>query len=1138
MPLDVSTAKAEIQTLFQSLQGQITGVLASSSIPFVGAVAAPAGSLFFAALEAQITSALDAITDPVTATSIANALSSIPGVTATVQGNDVAISLDGNFAQTLTPETFNLGASAGGIGLDFGGTFAMTATATLNIDAKLDGTTGQLTLVDNGTEELKVGLAADLSLDAQGDLGFLEISATDKVPASHEVDVALTVNLPAGDPTTLPASPTVALTGRAGLDLDIVTKTSVDLLPTISTQFLANYDIATGGTSVSFKDVTIDVGSLLGPLSSIFEELDKLLNDGPIGTLLDIAVGPAPLIDSLADKFGLTPVLDVIPLIKDGDVSIADLLILKDRVQGQEPPAFFEALSIIDLVRDLSGSLAAGEINLGSFDLTADPKSTFAGIAGSAALAQLDSLLRDSGALNAIPELKESFSEKSGFTIPLLDDPSLVVDLLLNSLTGPTTLIEYNLPELELKGQAEAFLPLLGPIGLFLRGAASANADLSIGYDTAGLASDGSVLERLADGLYFTTAARSGPINTDKNSPGYNPTGFEPVAIANAKIDAGAGVRAVIVEASVSGGVGIGVQGFFENDDGDGRLRLADIFSDPACFLDPLTGRAFADVSVEITIGFDPFSFSKRIPLASTILADFDLNTCHTVLLTDKGLAHLDGTSLVLHTGTLANLRELPPGTPGQDVAEPYIIRNAVDANGVPIVGTLDVAAFGFRQSFGAPGAPPAQITGNLGQQNDTLVIAKDVTQGANVTGNGGHDYMEGGAGGDTFDGGEGNDFLVGNDGNDVLTGGNNDDVLDGGKGADTLDGGLGRDKVSYEFANTDSQTGIFLVKGVDGKLRAFGGDASGDTLANIEEIVGTQFKDILQANDLPAEPGSYNTLEGLGGDDILTGAPNRNDYLLGGVGGDWIDGGIDDGFFDGNNPAIIDGTSYLSSFGAVTIDLQERIFRGGDAERDILTRIEAIQGSSGNDTIKGDAVNNIFDGWNGDDILEGRGGTDTIRGGIGNDTVFAAADGDKLDGGGSINDPGRDLLTYRNYAGGGVTVSLFAGTGTGGDQIVFAARTDAPAVLVAGHSTFEDLEGTENAAAGDSLTGDVGYNTIRGLAGNDSLFGNAGNDTLIGGAGADHLDGGEGIDVADYSQSGAGVIVNLFTGTGFGGDA
>lgn len=358
MALDVATAKAAIHSLFESLESKVTEALASSAIPLLGAVAAPSGAFFFAAIEQRIAEALDSIPAGADlAVSIAAALSNVPGfsgISATVQGDDVAISLGGNYSLGLAPETFNLGATAGSIGLDLGGTFATTVMATLAVTARLDGSTGQVTLVDNGTDEIKLGVTADLSINGEGDLGFLKISATDKDPAAHEVDVALTLDLPSGDPTLSGALP-FTLSGQAGLDLEIVTTTPVDLLPTISTEFVANYDLATGAAAVSFKDVTIDVGSLLGPLAGIFRELDELLNDGPVGTLLDIVVGPLPLIDDLADKLGLTNALDVIPLIKDGDVSLADLLILKDSVTGQGTSPFFEALAIIDLVRDLSG---------------------------------------------------------------------------------------------------------------------------------------------------------------------------------------------------------------------------------------------------------------------------------------------------------------------------------------------------------------------------------------------------------------------------------------------------------------------------------------------------------------------------------------------------------------------------------------------------------------------------------------------------------------------------------------------------------------------------------------------------------------------------------------------------------------
>ena len=136
-----------------------------------------------------------------------------------------------------------------------------------------------------------------------------------------------------------------------------------------------------------------------------------------------------------------------------------------------------------------------------------------------------------------------------------------------------------------------------------------------------------------------------------------------------------------------------------------------------------------------------------------------------------------------------------------------------------PAPDQLDITAFGITQRFGIAGAPPTQISGNLGLGNDRLTVAKDVLQDATVAGQSGDDYISGGAGNDTFDGGADNDFLVGNDGDDVLTGGSGDDVLDGGKGADDLNGGSGRDKVGSEFANADTRIGVFVTSGLDGRL-------------------------------------------------------------------------------------------------------------------------------------------------------------------------------------------------------------------------------------------------------------------------------------------------------------------------------
>ena len=102
------------------------------------------------------------------------------------------------------------------------------------------------------------------------------------------------------------------------------------------------------------------------------------------------------------------------------------------------------------------------------------------------------------------------------------------------------------------------------------------------------------------------------------------------------------------------------------------------------------------------------------------------------------------------------------------------------------------------------------------------------------VYGEGGHDWLGGDAGNDHLHGGEGNDSLVGGQGNDHLYGGEGDDSLRGSEGADHLDGGPGVDKANYwySFSGVD----VDLAAGV-----ARGGEAEGDTLVSVENVVGSK---------------------------------------------------------------------------------------------------------------------------------------------------------------------------------------------------------------------------------------------------------------------------------------------------------
>ncbi|MGL4961126.1 MAG: calcium-binding protein [Inquilinus sp.] len=244
---------------------------------------------------------------------------------------------------------------------------------------------------------------------------------------------------------------------------------------------------------------------------------------------------------------------------------------------------------------------------------------------------------------------------------------------------------------------------------------------------------------------------------------------------------------------------------------------------------------------------------------------------------------------------------------------------------------------------------------------------------------------------------------------------------------------------------------------------------------------------------------GGANRLVGLGGDDVLDGMDGQN-VLLGGDGNDLLRGGGGADVLDGG--AGIDTISYSTSYtyGAVRVDLSSGLAIGHDAQRDVFSGIENVEGTYGyDDVLTGDAGANTLTGIGGNDTLSGGAGNDLLNGGIGADVLNGGA--------------GSDVATYVDSAA-AVVVNLTAGTGTGGD-----AQGD---VLV----------GVEN------VNGSLGTDTLTGNASATALFGDAGNDILRGGGGADALDGGTGTDLVSYYDSSAGVTANLATGAGTGGDA
>jgi len=255
---------------------------------------------------------------------------------------------------------------------------------------------------------------------------------------------------------------------------------------------------------------------------------------------------------------------------------------------------------------------------------------------------------------------------------------------------------------------------------------------------------------------------------------------------------------------------------------------------------------------------------------------------------------------------------------------------------------------------------------------------------------------------------------------------------------------------------------------------------------AGNDTFYGTSDSDVINGGD------GDDVLHGGAGDDVLAGEGGYN-LLYGDAGNDTLiggDGGYSQAQYDGAPAGIVAdlGTGVVSNDGYGTTDT--------------LVNISGIEGSAYADTITA--------GANGA-IVYGMGGSDTITGGTGDDFISGGAGDDTLDGGAGVN-----TVDYSNDLG-AVTVDLSAGTAADGWS---------------DNDTLTNFTNVEGSFYDDNITGDSGDNVITALGGDDTISGGDGNDTLIGGSGNDTLDGGAGSDTADYELAGAGVTVNLSTGS------
>ena len=423
--------------------------------------------------------------------------------------------------------------------------------------------------------------------------------------------------------------------------------------------------------------------------------------------------------------------------------------------------------------------------------------------------------------------------------------------------------------------------------------------------------------------------------------------------------------------------------------------------------------------------------------------------------------------------------------------------------------------------------------------------------------------------------GGAGNDQLIGNDLNNDLYGGDGadliygtagdahiwgelgDDMFFGGAGNDVLDGGDGTDTAAF----WDAASGVTVNLAVSGVQDTGGADT--DTLSDVENLVGTDFDDLLigdGGNNILAGRAGNDELYGGSGNDVLDGGAG-NDQVIGGAGNDLVYGEAGNDTFYGDagddslwggagndyfyNSSASPGTDtleggtgndvYILQPGDTVIEnvnggIHDHV--GADFSLTLFTNVEWLT-FLGSDNLNGvgNSSDNILFGNDGDNLFLGLGGIDVLWGGEGNDTLYGGNGNDQVEGREGNNflwgGDGSDLLNsmpgsadiMRGDSGDDVYVfqledTIIEASDGGRDEIIVElSMTLSGNIEDLTLMGSDNLNGTGN-SVNNSLTGNNGNNVLLGLQGHDGLIGNGGNDSLYGAEGNDGLVGGAGNDV------------------------
>jgi len=256
------------------------------------------------------------------------------------------------------------------------------------------------------------------------------------------------------------------------------------------------------------------------------------------------------------------------------------------------------------------------------------------------------------------------------------------------------------------------------------------------------------------------------------------------------------------------------------------------------------------------------------------------------------------------------------------------------------------------------------------------------------------------------------------------------DDTFIGTSAVDSFDGNLGSDTVNYSASSSAINVDL-------DSLPPSGGDADGDTLTSIENIIGTGYDDQLRGGN------EDNTFFGGNGDDTLKGR-GGNDILNGGVGADYLEGNSgDDDLYGGLGADTLKGSGDVDRF------IYKSQYEGGDI-------IQDFNPSAGE---KVDLFEVLDDAIGYDDTNVFSGGFLRVEQNLSNVELYLDMDGSAYSGAETL------FITFEGLNTSDITSSVFILPTTGAP----IPTNTAPNAVSDNASTSEDTAITINVLANDS---------------------------------------------------------------------